>query len=74
MGEPSEDGTEGVEYLGLGIALGAGLGVVFGQLLFDDLAIGIAIGTGIGLTVGSGLMAAAQASGRDGGDGSTAEE
>jgi hypothetical protein len=47
---------------------------VFGQLLFDDLAIGIAIGTGIGLTVGSGLMAAAQASGRDGGDGATAEE
>jgi hypothetical protein len=66
MAEASEDGeTRGVEYLGLGIALGAGLGVAFGRLLLGDLAIGIAIGTGLGLTVGAALMAASQSEGRD---------
>ncbi|PWU69080.1 glycine zipper family protein [Gracilibacillus dipsosauri] len=33
--------------------LGTSLGVVFGLLLFDNLALGIPIGVGLGLAIGS---------------------
>lgn len=35
--------------MGLIIALGAGVGINFGEFLFDNVAVGIAIGFGIGL-------------------------
>lgn len=44
-------------YTGVGIALGAGLGVVFGQLVFDNISIGIALGIAVGLVIGAALDA-----------------
>jgi hypothetical protein len=38
--------------MGLGIALGAGLGIIFGEIVFDDVGIGIAIGAGVGIALG----------------------
>ncbi|UGA55753.1 hypothetical protein [Vibrio sp. VB16] len=35
--------------MGLGIALGAGLGVIFGEFLFDNDGMGISIGAFIGI-------------------------
>ncbi len=40
-------------YLSLYMPLGTSLGVVFGLLLFDNLALGIPIGVGLGLAIGS---------------------
>ena len=39
--------------MGLMIALGAGLGIVFGKFVFDDVAVGLLIGAGIGVVFGS---------------------
>jgi hypothetical protein len=39
--------------MGLAIALGAGLGIVFGKFVFDDVAVGLVIGAGIGVVIGS---------------------
>ncbi|WED27655.1 hypothetical protein L3V77_05310 [Vibrio sp. DW001] len=35
--------------MGLGMTLGAGLGVIFGEFLFDNHGVGIAIGAFIGI-------------------------
>lgn len=35
--------------MGLTIAIGAGIGLVFGDFIFDDVGLGLAIGAGIGL-------------------------
>jgi hypothetical protein len=39
-------------FLGVGIALGAGIGTALG-IAFDNLSIGIALGTGLGLVFGA---------------------
>ena len=39
--------------MGLMIALGAGLGIVFGKFVFDDVTVGLIIGAGIGVAFGS---------------------
>ena len=39
-------------YLGVGIALGAGIGTALG-IAFDNLAMGISLGAGLGLVLGS---------------------
>lgn len=54
------------EHVGIGLALGAGLGVVVG-LLLDNLALGMAIGASAGLMVGV-LAAGASSIRRDGDD------
>ncbi len=46
-------------YLGIGIALGAGIGTSLG-VVFNNIAIGIAIGVGIGTAIG--LVLSQQAS------------
>jgi hypothetical protein len=43
-------------YLGIGIALGAGIGTAFG-IAIDNLAIGISLGAGLGLVLGSAMGA-----------------
>jgi hypothetical protein len=49
-----KDREEEFSYAGLGIALGASLGFIFGLLLFEDnFALGIGVGLAIGLIVGS---------------------
>lgn len=59
--------------VGVGIALGAGLGVVFGLLLFDNLALGIGLGAALGLLVSSGIDAWPRRSAPADHDGDTAQ-
>lgn len=40
-------------YRGSGMAIGAGLGLIFGMLLFDKIALGLVLGVAIGLGIGS---------------------
>lgn len=55
--------TEGNEhkgiptYAGVGIVIGAALGMIFGLILFEELALGSAIGAAIGLVFGAGIGA-----------------
>jgi len=48
-------------YVGSGLAIGAGVGMIFGLLLFENLALGCVIGAAVGLVMG----AAIDAQGRD---------
>ncbi|MEC3883297.1 glycine zipper family protein [Halobacillus sp. HZG1] len=45
--------TTGDTYLAVGIGIGLPLGAVLGLTLFDDLAIGAGIGLVLGITVGT---------------------
>lgn len=38
--------------MGLAIAMGAGIGLVFGQFIFDDVGIGLSVGAGLGVVYG----------------------
>lgn len=40
--------------MGLCIAMGAGVGIIFGQILFDNAGAGIVLGAGIGIAWGMG--------------------
>lgn len=42
---------------GFGLAIGAALGMIFGMMLFDQLAYGALIGAGAGLIIGAVLDA-----------------
>ncbi len=46
-------------YAGAGLAIGAGLGMAFGQMRFENLALGSAIGIGaaVGLVLGAAIDA-----------------
>jgi hypothetical protein len=39
--------------MGLAIAMGAGIGIIFGQFVFDNVGIGITVGAGIGIAFSS---------------------
>ena len=39
--------------MGLAIAMGAGIGLIFGQFIFDDVGIGLSGGAGLGVIYGS---------------------
>lgn len=39
--------------MGLAIAMGAGIGLIFGQFIFDDVGIGLSVGAGLGVVYGS---------------------
>ncbi len=40
-------------YRGRGMAIGAGLGLIMGLLLFDQIAVGLVLGVAVGLGIGS---------------------
>jgi uncharacterized membrane protein len=40
-------------YTGIGIALGAPLGLIFGLLLFDNNGLGIVLGAALGVVIGA---------------------
>ena len=44
-------------YAGARIIIGAALGMIFGLMLFEELALGSAIGAAIGLVFGAGIDA-----------------
>jgi hypothetical protein len=35
--------------MGLGIAFGAGLGIIFGEVIFNNIGVGIGVGTALGI-------------------------
>ncbi len=39
--------------MGLAIAMGGGIGLIFDLLIFDGIGIGISIGAGVGIVFGS---------------------
>jgi uncharacterized membrane protein len=46
-----------VYYAGSGLAIGAAIGMIFGLMLFENLALGCAIGAALGLIVGAAIDA-----------------
>jgi len=44
-------------YTGAGLAIGAAIGMIFGLMLFENLALGSAIGAGVGLVIGAAIDA-----------------
>ncbi|MFA1819702.1 hypothetical protein ACDX78_05805 [Virgibacillus oceani] len=50
-------------YLSIYISMGAGIGVVLGLLVFDNIGLGLPIGFGIGVAIGAGLDADAEKKG-----------
>ncbi|MCK4356167.1 glycine zipper family protein [Candidatus Bipolaricaulota bacterium] len=44
-------------YAGSGLAIGAAIGVVFGLMLFENLAWGCVIGAAVGLVIGAAIDA-----------------
>jgi uncharacterized membrane protein len=52
-GNRTEKPQKTAYYAGAGVAIGAVVGMMFGLLLFENLAMGSAIGAGVGLVVGA---------------------
>jgi len=46
-----------VYYAGAGLAIGAGVGMIFGLMLFESLSWGCVIGAAVGLVVGAAIDA-----------------
>ncbi len=53
MNEADKSKTPKTSNMGLAIAMGAGIGIVFGKFAFDNVGIGIVIGAGIGIAFSS---------------------
>lgn len=51
------DKRKTVYYAGSGLAVGAAIGMIFGLLLFEDLAWGCFIGAALGLLIGAAIDA-----------------
>jgi len=47
-----ENSRKTVYYAGAGLAIGAGVGMIFGLMLFENMALGSAIGAAVGLVSG----------------------
>ena len=52
-----ENSRKTVYYAGSGLAIGAAIGMIFGLMLFENLAWGCAIGAALGLVIGAALDA-----------------
>jgi uncharacterized membrane protein len=53
MNEDGKSKTPNTSNMGLAIAMGAGLGIIFGEFVFDNVGIGLVIGAGIGIAFSS---------------------
>jgi len=53
MSKDDENKAPKTSNMGLAIAMGAGIGIIFDQLLFDNAGIGITIGAGLGIAFSS---------------------
>ena len=51
MSEKEQNNTTKSNNMGLAIAIGAGLGIVFGKFLFGDVGVGLVIGAGLGIVL-----------------------
>jgi len=52
-----ENSRKTMYYAGAGLVVGAGVGMIFGLLLFENLALGCAIGAALGLVMGAAIDA-----------------
>jgi uncharacterized membrane protein len=52
-----ENSRKTVYYAGSGLAIGAAIGIIFGLMLFENLALGSAIGASVGLIMGAAIDA-----------------
>ena len=52
-----EDSHKTAYYAGAGLAIGAAIGMIFGLLLFENLAWGCVIGCAVGLIMGAAIDA-----------------
>lgn len=52
-----DDSRKTAYYAGPGLAIGAAIGMIFGLLLFENLALGPAIGAAVGLVMGAAIDA-----------------
>ncbi|WP_438984162.1 hypothetical protein [Aequoribacter sp.] len=53
MNEDGKSKKPKTNNMGLAIAMGAGLGIIFGEFAFDSVGIGLVIGAGIGIAFSS---------------------
>tara|TARA_R100001377_G_scaffold84244_1_gene67355 strand:- start:929 stop:1105 length:177 start_codon:yes stop_codon:yes gene_type:complete len=53
MNEDDKSKKPRTSNMGLAIAMGAGIGIIFGKFVFDNVGIGIVIGAGIGIAFSS---------------------
>lgn len=56
-GSRTEKSQRTAYHAGAGLAIGAAVGMIFGLLLFENLAMGSAIGAGVGLVMGAAVDA-----------------
>ena len=49
MSDDNKENTPNTSNMGIAIAMGAGLGVIFGEFMFDNVGVGIAVGTALGI-------------------------
>jgi len=52
-----EKSRKTVYYAGSGLAIGAAIGMIFGLMLFEDMAWGSGIGAAVGLLIGAAIDA-----------------
>ena len=52
-----ENSRKTVYYAGSGLAIGAAIGMIFGLMLFENLAWGCVIGAALGLVIGAAIDA-----------------
>jgi len=52
-----ENSRKTVYYAGAGLTIGAAIGMIFGLMLFENLALGSAIGAAVGLVMGAAIDA-----------------
>ena len=52
-----ENSRKTVYYAGAGLAIGAAIGMIFGLMLFENLAWGCVIGAALGLVIGAAIDA-----------------
>jgi len=53
MTEDDKNKAPKTSNMGIAIAMGAGIGVIFGEFIFNSVGVGIAIGAGIGIAFSS---------------------
>jgi len=53
MSEGDKEKTPQKNNMGLAIAMGGGIGLIFDLLLFDGVGIGMSIGAGVGIALAS---------------------
>ena len=57
LSKKEEKSREDTNYAGSGLVIGAATGMIFGLVLFENLAVGCVIGAALGLVIGAAIDA-----------------